>query len=158
MFAAASQYWESVHLQESAATTGAGHGVEIARLVEAENLCDQAAVFGAKTGLDTASTERMKALVIQRKAEAIADNNKIYMDPVPLTSQLPPIKPATLVKPLPLPETMTASPNPPIFKAMLPERARGAVDRYTKTLDERKTAAASSVADASSQVSALSLF
>lgn len=73
-FLAASNWWESVNLSETAAATGSGYGMEIARLIQAESLAEQAIIFGKKSSLAVSNPEQLKRLVVEKQREAIKDN------------------------------------------------------------------------------------
>jgi programmed cell death 6-interacting protein len=151
-YAGASEYWEAVSLQEAASQSGRGYGLEISRLVSAENFCEQSLLFGKKIGLDVAASEQLLQLIQQRKETAVDDNNKIYMEIVPNVNQLTTIKPATLVKALPLPETMTKlseSDGMQFLKDILPKEARNARDKLEKRMLEIVDESISKVGNAS---------
>ena len=133
-FAAAANYWEAINLGEVAKATGSGYGVEIARLSEAENFAEQAIVYGKKNSLNVDSPDSLKRLILQRRTEAIKDNEEIYMEPVPAPQKLAAIRPVKVVKALPLPPTLVAEPN--LFKGILPKQGKSALDQYNTAVQE----------------------
>ena len=139
LFLAATMYWESVNQRDIAGNTGSGYGLEIAGLVGAEDFCEQAVVFNKKTGGDGSAVKGLLDLILQRKSEAIDDNKKVYMEAVPNINQLPPVKPATLVKCLPLNAALTTLPNPPLFGGMLPKAGRDERARFEERVGESLT-------------------
>mmetsp|Transcript_16055 Transcript_16055/g.32927 ORF Transcript_16055/g.32927 Transcript_16055/m.32927 type:complete len:987 (+) Transcript_16055:42-3002(+) len=149
-FNAAANYWESVNVKIAAMEKGAGYGEEIARLEQAENFAEQAVMFGAKSNIDTTSTSNLLSIVKERKEEAENDNRTIYLEPVPNGNALTQIKGATLVKPLPLPSTLTTLPpsTPPLFPGLLPKLARGSLSRYNTTIAENINEAKERIAKA----------
>ena len=143
----------SQHHKAEAAATGKGYGAEVARLARAEALLSAALPTARKSKLAAlsapalASAEGLLAAVARRRADALHDNNTIYLEVVPQGSALPPIGTASMVKPLPPPAAATAS---GLFATLLPRAARAAVDELkatTRAAAESLAAAAAAAAD-----------
>ncbi len=79
-----------------------GYGNEIAYLDLAERAVRSALNTGDKHGVSTTSARSLLDAIVQRKAAAIDDNNRIYMNAVPEQDELTAIQPAAMAK---LPDT-----------------------------------------------------
>jgi len=134
MFRAAAEYWEGLAAGAKAKEKGEGYGVEVARLGECLSYAERAIIHGGKCKLDVTPVQQLKAACTERHQEAAADNKTIYLEGVPPGRSLPPVKSATLVKPLPLAASLTAAPDTPLFPSLLPRPARLAVERLQESL------------------------
>jgi len=116
------------------------------------NFGEQAVMFGNKTNADVKGTEKLMRTVRERIEEAERDNRTVYLEPVPKGTEVSKIKGATLVKPLGLPNTMTEPQGNAgeIFASLLPKLARGALEKYQKTLEESIEATSAAISNADS--------
>ncbi|GMH72474.1 hypothetical protein TrST_g13278 [Triparma strigata] len=135
MFKAAAEYWDSKGHLLLATEKGSGYGREIARLQTCLNFIEQALIL--TKGCTTIGTEGLidlKNTATERLEEAKSDNDKIYLEPVPKPAELPQIKRADLVKPLPLTEDMTRGED--LFRGMLSVEGRRGKERFEKAIEE----------------------
>lgn len=101
-FDAASFFQQSKAVYAVAEKEAAGYGNEIAYLDLAERAVRTAIAGGDKSGVRSDSAKALFESIVQRKADAIDDNNRIYMNNVPEQSELPVVQPAAMAK---LPDT-----------------------------------------------------
>lgn len=101
-FDAAAFFQQSKAVYAIAEKEAAGYGNEIAYLDLAERAVRTALHCGAKHGVQSASAQALFESILQRKDDAIDDNNRIYMNAVPEQSELPAVQPAAMAK---LPDT-----------------------------------------------------
>ena len=106
-FEAAAFYWMAQVEHDIARDTGAGYGIEVARLVEALKLLDQAEKSTSKNkGSYKGEEDVMESVDILRKKikemheASESDNNSVYMESVPDADSLKTIEAKVLVKPI----------------------------------------------------------
>lgn len=127
---------------QEAHAKGDGYGAEIAWLTVAENaasaavhIVQQAAAKNkAAASVSTATASALLQTVGARKAEAVKDNNTVYLNAVPRLQDLPLIPRAELAKVPPTPDLLAEAQD--FFAAMVPAEAIAAL----QVIDERLTA------------------
>ena len=130
-FEASAEFQMARVTHDEAEKTGAGYGEEIARLHNAEVMCTNVINFGASNKIPGSILEACSNLlhaIKTTKAKRVADNDQIYMDVVPSSSNL--VKPTkhALAKATPVDQELVQAPMPnskeeaedTLFKGLLP--------------------------------------
>ena len=136
-FAGAAEYWGALAAKEIALQKGSGYGEEIARLIRAETILNQALQHAGKGRLAPSLLVGANAILAEvRKAKAIAenDNRAIYMESIPADSTLAAVGVISMVKGSPFPEYYNN--EKPLLKELLPKQVRQANSSYKDQIEK----------------------
>ena len=86
---------------------GAGYGLEIARLVMADSLCEQALLLAENASVDINMINDLKQSIIERKGQAERENDSIHKEDIPSSHDLEPTRGQRMSKIFPLKKKIT---------------------------------------------------
>lgn len=131
---AASQFWEAKAVKQVAIERGGGYAQEIARLRLADAECIAAINVATQNKLPSslpASVQQLKTLILQTLSAAEKDNNSIYLETIPRSSELKPISKAAMVKAiLPDDKDIEAQQGKDLFAGLIPNSLRQRAEEF----------------------------
>eukprot|EP00742_Colponemidia_sp_Colp-10_P002769 GILJ01002959.1.p1 GENE.GILJ01002959.1~~GILJ01002959.1.p1 ORF type:complete len:715 (-),score=121.34 GILJ01002959.1:1127-3271(-) len=136
-FRAAAQYWQSVIAKESAAQTGNGYGVQIARLQLSLRYAEEALrMAGAMPSTVVEGLTKLHQTISSELFEVDKDNRQIYMESVPHPDSLPAIQKISPVKIGAIPNDLyERAPGSEILDQLIPHDVQVSLTEYQQRVE-----------------------